>query len=524
MPKVSSGLSSFRLKTVGWAGGANIRDAPNFVAPDQMRRNENITLSERGGGRKRLGCESHGTFGAGTDRILSIYTFYRAASGNPPQVIIHTSGGQLLYTAAPTAEPVVWTPIASGLSTTAPFSFATFGGKVYMSNGVNNYCAWDGTTFTTFPSAPKGKYLCVWVDTMWVAGVTNLDDRVYSSDAGLPEIFTVSSYIDINKGDGDMMRALTTDGQFLIVGKRDSTYTIYDPVTFANRVVDFEKGFESHFAVAHYESNLYFLTRRGIGRYIGDAPSEVISERLDPLFTPELVALNQLQYATSYVYQDRIGFAIPELGQTKNTIVIEYYPRIAVSQFGSQGVAPFVFHRMPVQNFTRWRWGSEDQLFGGHNNANKFLCVFAPVGTDDGVAFTGLMHTPFFDLGDAITTKYLRECRFLCFGRFNVMVYRNYDFSTYSTIVVDGHIDDADLWDKDTDVWGEGVWAFESFIRDLRRNVDLYGRCFSFSFQDSESGTTPQLVYVGAQGKQVVAGEWAIYGMTSEGVILGKRT
>src|SRR5262245_37062672 len=86
-------LPSFRLKTVGWAGGTNIRDAPNFMAPDQMRPNENVILSERGGGRKRLGCENHGPVTGAADRVLSMHTFYRA--GAAPQVIAHTTAGQL---------------------------------------------------------------------------------------------------------------------------------------------------------------------------------------------------------------------------------------------------------------------------------------------------------------------------------------------------------------------------------------------------------------------------------------------
>ena len=522
MPPLPS-LPSFRLKTVGWAGGANVRDAPNFVAPDQMRPNENVILSERGGGRKRLGCESHLTFSTtATDRILSIHTYYRA--GSIPQVIIHTSGGQLLYTNNPSINPTTWSVIASGLSTTSPFSYVTFRGKVYMSNGVDAYSSWDGTTLIPFPAAPKGRFLCLWDDTMWVAGVPSTPDRVYSSAAGDPENFPISAYIDINPGDGDMMRALTTDGQFLVVGKRDSTYTIYDPVTFANRVVDFEKGFESHFAVAHYENNLYFLTRRGIARYIGDAPSEVISERLDSFFVPELIQLDKLAQATSYVYMDRVGFAIPESGSNANSIIVEYYPRMAVSQFGSPGVAPFVFHRMPVQCFTRWRWANMDQLFGGHNNANKFLHVFAPVGMDDGVAYSAVMQTPFFDLGDPIVTKYLRELRFLCSGRFDVLIYRNYEEGIYGTLLVDATRDN-DSWNVTLDEWGEGTWKFDALIKDLRRNVDYYGRSFSFRFVDAqEVNTSLMTVWAGATRRETVNGEWAIYGMFSEGVVLGKRT
>jgi len=272
-----------------------------------------------------------------------------------------------------------------------------------------------------------------------------------------------------------------------------------------------------------FDGGLYFLTRRGIARYTGDAPSVIVSERFDPLFDPNLVQLDQLYKATAYAYEDRVGFALPERGQTYNSLIVEHYPRIAQGQFGSQGVAPFVFHRMPVQCFTNWRWLAEDQLFAGHASANKFMRVFAPVGTDDGVAFTAVMNTPFFDFGDQFDTKYLRRLRFLCAGLFTVLIYRNYDGVIYREILVDATIR-RDYWNVAADVWGVGEWDFESLIQDLPFNVDAYGRCFSFQFRDAEAGVSQKSVWVGARNREVTAGEWAIYGMYSEGVVLGRRS
>jgi len=438
--------------------------------------------------------------------------------------LLHTTEGILYYTDDPSANPVVWTQIVTGVSSTSPFSYETFKGNVYLGNGVDMYARWNGTTYTVFPTAPRAKYLRLWKDTMWLAGAPSLPDRVYSSANGDAEDFSSAAFVDIGLGDGDSIHALTTDGQFLIVGKRDSTFTIYDPITFANRVVDFEKGFESHFAVAQYEGGIFFLSRRGICQYLGDSPSRVISTRLDPLFVPELIALDKLQQATAYVYQDRIGFAFPEVGQLQNSVVVEYYPRIAMpSSFGVMGIAPFVFHRMPTQVFTTWRWQSKEQLFASHNTANKWLHVFAPVGDDDGTAYTAVINTPFFDMGTQFETKYLRALRFLCAGRFNVLIFRNYDGPIYRSLVVDATIR-RDYWDVSADLWGVGTWDFESLVQDLRKEVDAYGRCFSFQFRDAETGTTPRTVWVGATSKEVPDGEWALYGMFVEGVTLGQRS
>src|SRR4249920_3431769 len=104
-------LSGVVAQSPGYAGGLNLRDSINQVGPNELRAAENIVLDNRGGVDKRLGCMSHGTFGAAGDRILSCYTFYRGTT--PPQVIIHTTAGALYYTNDAGAQPQVWTPIVA---------------------------------------------------------------------------------------------------------------------------------------------------------------------------------------------------------------------------------------------------------------------------------------------------------------------------------------------------------------------------------------------------------------------------
>src|SRR5207344_1111650 len=113
------------------------------------------------------------------------------------------------------------------------------------------------------------------------------------------------------KGDGDMMTALGSDGTYLIVFKRNRAMTIYDPTTLYNRIVDPEKGCESHFSVVNFESNIYYLSRRGICRYLGDSPSQIISGKLDPLFDPSILNIGALNRVTSYSIHNRVGWALP---------------------------------------------------------------------------------------------------------------------------------------------------------------------------------------------------------------------
>jgi hypothetical protein len=149
---------------------------------------------------------------------------------------------------------------------------------------------------------------------------------------------------------------------------------------------------------------------------------------------------------------------------------------------------------------------------------------FAPVGTDDGEPFQAVLQTAWFDFSAPMLTKYLRELRLLCGGRFQVLIYRNFEESVYRTITVDAS-GIQDIWNAADDKWGEGNWGKNDPVRDIRKtNIDAYGRYFSFRFQDSfETDTNFQTFWIGSHGRDLTVGEWAIYGLVADGTVLGKR-
>lgn len=507
-------------KASGWAGGVNLRDAVNTLTADEARRMENGVLDEKGGFAKRLGCQAHGTFGGSGDRVLSMYTFYRGGAANP-QVIIHTSAGALLYTNDPSATTVTWGTITTGVSATAPYSFETFRGKCYMSNGVDNYASWDGATYANFTSAPKGKYLRLWKDTMWVSGITGLVDRVYSSAAGDAENYPVANWVDIGVGDGDRVFALGSDGTYLIVFKRRRHMVIYDPVTFANRVVDYEKGCESHFSVVQFEATTYFLSRRGICRFLGDSPADLVSGNLDPLFQPDILNLGALSTSWAYTVGNRVCWALPEAGQVVPSMQIEYYPRLAgVTAFGNRGTGPWMFHRIPCGTFTLWRMGAVESLFGGSVNSNKVLHVYAPVGTDDGQSFKALLETTAYEFGEPVRHKYIRYLRLLGRGIFELQVKRDYHTAIYKVFPIDLS-SKVDLWNDER--YNEETWGPDSVFKDKRIMPDFYARQLSLIFTDARTDSGRRQYEVGSKEYTVTDGEWAIYGIVMEGAVVGSR-
>jgi len=505
----------------GFDGGLNLRDTIPQLAPNELANSENGVLDEKGGWSKRLGCRSNGTFGASGDRLLSAYTFYRGTAGNP-QVLIHTTAGTLYYTNDATANPIVWTQIATGLSTTARLSFETFLSKVWFTNGVDVFASWDGAAYTTYASAPKGKFVRLWKDTLWISGVTGLDDRLYSSAAGDPTTWPATSWVDITKGDGDTTTCLGTDGLVLIFGKRNRIMTVYDPGTFANRVIDYEKGIESHFSMIQFENEIYFLTRRGIAKFDSSGPSVILSAKLDPLFDPNILNLAALSTTYSYVFNNQVGFAVPEAGSAYPTLQIEYYPRLApYSQLGSRLIGPFALQRMPASVFARVRVGQTETLYGGHNTANKFLQLFAPVGTDDGATFAAIMRTGPYDFGVPTRTKYIRRFKLIGRGAMNAKIIRNLGTGTYRYKYID-LTQATDLWSL-TQLWGQGNWGPGSVVKEARWIPDAYARFFQFQFDDSSANTGQRIIDVGSREFQLTAGEWSIYSFAMEGSLLGFR-
>jgi hypothetical protein len=518
---VVSDLPGVVTKSAGWAGGVNLRDALPQITADEAKVMENGVLDQRGAFGKRLGCMFRGAFGASGERAMSLYTYYRHP--NPPQMLMNTNAGKLYYTNDPFADPVVWTEFATGLSTTKRFSYETFNGVVYMGNGVDDFRKWNGVGQVLFASAPKCPYLRLWKDTLYMSGNDAAPDRIYESAPGDAETWPVDGWIDIGRGDGDSVTALATDGQNLIVFKRNRHWTIYDPVTLNNRVVDFEKGCESHFSVVQFEGEILFLSRRGICRFFGDAPSQIISSKMDPLFDHEVINFATLNMVTSYTTGNQVGWAIPEVGNTEPTFQLEYYPRLASVSEAGRGAGPFVFHRMPVGVFAHVRKGDTDHLYGAKLEANRFLELFSTdSGFDDGTAFMATLETGAFDMQQPTRTKYIRRFRFYGRGEVQASILRNLSDRTYKAFVLRlGSI--PDLWDPVNHKWNEGTWGPDEILKEVIINPDAYGRYFQLRFVDAMTDVGAKELDLGSKEYTLVAGGWALHQYTIDATILGVR-
>lgn len=485
----------------GFAAGVNIAAAKDALAEDECTGLLNINLDERGGGRKRLGITSISDPGA---RILSLYVFYRGGSASP-QVLVHLANGNFRYS---NDNGATWTTAVTGMSTLYPMSWETFNGKVYMVNGVDPYQSWNGTVAAAVVGAPVGKYLRVWKDTMWVAG-TN-DDRVYSSDPGNAEVFTAGNWVDIGKGDGDSIVGLATDGNVLVVPKRKRGFLIYDPSTFANRLFDPDKGAESHNSFVHFDQNLYYFTRAGIAVFLGDSPSQIISDNISPIFQPAVINFSKTDLVWAYIHNNRIGWTVPESGENLPSLQIELLPR------GEK--RPFSFHRMAVGGFATLRVSQTELLLGAGTTSKLYSCFDG--GDDDGVAFAGVIDTKWFDGGDIMIRKYLRRLILTGQGKFTMSIFTDYKDDLKKVIDLDLASFSA-IWNDVGDVWNDENWPSLATLESTPLHPDVYGRAFKFRFSDLETGESAQSVDVGDKDYSIPRGQWGLVGGTMHIIQMG---
>jgi hypothetical protein len=272
-----------------------------------------------------------------------------------------------------------------------------------------------------------------------------------------------------------------------------------------------------------FESQLYFLSRKGIFLWYGDNPSRPVSLLLDPMFDPAVLAIDKLNKSWGYTFANRVGFALPEIGSTVPTLQIEYYPRLGpLTAFGTRLIGPWAFQRMPGSTFVRYRSGAIDHLFVSHNAANVFMRAFASVGQDNGVPFKAVIETGGYDFQQPARSKYIRRIRFLGRGRLIAQIKKDYKSSIYKTFIVDLN-STSDFWSVSDD-WGSGTWGPDIVVQEAVVNADAYGVVFQLRLSDDETTIGRKVIEVGAREAVVDSGEWAVYNTLMEGNIMGIRS
>lgn len=169
-----------------------------------------------------------------------------------------------------------WVQLASGLSTTAEWSFCNFKGSLSEinligSNGVDPIKRYDGTTVQDLAGAPaKGNYITTHSNRLYCA----VDNFVRFSALNKPtDWITVNDAGEqpVNTTDGETINGLNAGNGHLTVFKPSSIFELYGkgPQSYSMDLITSDIGATGNKAIDAYDETLPFLSRDGIYRYSG---------------------------------------------------------------------------------------------------------------------------------------------------------------------------------------------------------------------------------------------------------------
>lgn len=267
--------------------------------------------------------------------------FVKTSAANTFQLSL-TSGGAIVdFTTNGTGTlyfykvTPVWEDLSPTYTANAEFAFNVYNDILWLSNGVEDYGKWDGTTFTNYATAPKGNILEVFEDRMFVSGVTAEPLTAYYSSVSDPSTF----------GATDLVKPLGTDsvtnlknyyGNLLIFKQ----FTIWKLTFEYNQVIaNFvpKLAIQSRLygacgrkAVTSVENDLWFFTGtevRSIGYQdtvygVFGINKDVLSESIKD--TLKLISSANYSKCGTYYYNRRFYLAIPLSSSLPDTVFVAH--------------------------------------------------------------------------------------------------------------------------------------------------------------------------------------------------------
>ena len=164
-----------------------------------------------------------------------------------------------------------WTVLIATLNANYTPMFKNWLDKVYFSNG-NDFCQeWDGATIRSATSCPRGRYLEVDGNRMWVAGVSGNRSVLYYSGLNNIDNFPVLNLDYIGQDDGDVITGLRMFRGNMYIFKNYSIYLKIgsDPKTFRLQRINNEVGCLYNTSIAEVNNKLYFFSHRGVVEFDG---------------------------------------------------------------------------------------------------------------------------------------------------------------------------------------------------------------------------------------------------------------
>lgn len=367
-----------------FSGGPNLRDAAPEIGPNEVIDALNVTFDERGGAASRLGYTKFNGSAYGGGVVSNVWWSTTAAA-------LITQAGPSLYKGTSTVANKTFT-------TSARVGFADFAGKLCVMHPVDGlFTSTDGVTFTAVvdPDAPKGNVLEVWQNKLFSAGDPTNKARVSWSVAGDPTNWSATDFNEIRTLDNEQVVALRAAPGLDISGrsgmlamKQESTYRIFDSSTGAYELIDATVGSASSLTAVAVGPKVVTLSKRGIFQWQnGQIGMSNVSDRDAPLWDPTQIDLTQLSLFAGGRKKNKVVFSLCRLGDTANTLALEYHPDQGWIAPGSHAMSAYATSK-----------GGAEVVYGGSPTVSGQVYQLDQGGTDDGAAISWRLQTRWFEL------------------------------------------------------------------------------------------------------------------------------
>lgn len=283
-------------------GGLSLWE-PYSLAPNQVRRADNLVLWRDGRLRRRLGYTRWGLNALGApSSVTSLFQFITAAGVK--YFLASTADGKVYKDAGAGGT---WTTVATGLVGNADVhpKFKTFANQVIMVDKNNAPQTFDGTTWAALGGVNAdtnlARVLEAYQGRLWLGAEPGTGSRIRYSAVSNPASYATNDFLDISINDGEDIQTLMVVQNQLFVAKRTQLFVVMgDSSTTYGWFRRTKPGVIAPDSVQVIDNIAYFLSDDGVYAFDG-VRARKVSWELDPLFEQASpgVNLSRLQYAQS---------------------------------------------------------------------------------------------------------------------------------------------------------------------------------------------------------------------------------
>jgi hypothetical protein len=179
------------------------------------------------------------------------------------------------------------------------------------------------TTTSNNPPPSGAKYSAVFGNRLFLATPVGL----YYSALGDPESFDPLNFESVDNNAGEIIQGIFQDHEVLMVFKIDRFYTVNgtEPGTWQIRITDADVGCVAHNTIVSANGYTWWWSRNGLVRWNGYNAADQIGTRLlgdtSTIIDYNQTAIAHVAYSEA---QQRLLFALPGIGQTRNTLIIPF--------------------------------------------------------------------------------------------------------------------------------------------------------------------------------------------------------